>query len=674
MIAQLLDSESFALKQGLQEFEREMPLRTDAQAKLAFLSEFLMKYVNASPRLRLALAQNLYQKNTTDLFPDPIARQRAAIRLLLAVASSKAQLSRQDDALATLQQVISQAEELGDLNALAEAQNLCGDIAMRHGKIGEAVAHFESALSNFQKLNLPYSIASVLNNLGILYVNLSEHSTALGYYKQASALLESEKDEKKLAPLYNNIGQAYFLMNQPDDALTYYEKSLALCDPSTMQRGVAMLYGNIGAVYEKKQMLQEALAYQQKSLRIKEEIEDKVGTAVSHQHIGRICLDQHQVDVAIQSFKTSLAIAESAQHDETTAQALILLAQALAKQNESAQAESPIAEWLFRALALAEKISSRRLQQEAHALLAQRFESVGDFRNAFYHFKKHHDIKAAIFNEESDKRVKNLQVAFKVEEAKKQAEIERLKNIELANALAEAETQRQIAEEASRVKSEVLNVVAHDLQTPISSVINFAYLLKQSPSLSEKQLEMLSRIEQVSQAILRQTVNLLNAASEKASADFRRETVHLYPMLKSVIDESGAIRKNQSVELDLNEETRIEGDSEKLREAFENLVSNAVKYSPRGKTIAVKGRTSDALDAVVISIKDEGQGMSDDDKAKLFGKFQRLSAKPTGGESSTGLGLYIAKQIIEKHGGKIWAESEGLGKGATFFVELPLQK
>jgi len=114
---------------------------------------------------------------------------------------------------------------------------------------------------------------------------------------------------------------------------------------------------------------------------------------------------------------------------------------------------------------------------------------------------------------------------------------------------------------------------------------------------------------------------------------------------------------------------------ERMREVFSNLISNAIKYSPHGKTITVRYGYSESdseSKRVLIAVKDEGQGLSDLDKQKLFGQFQRLSARPTGGESSTGLGLWIAKQFVEKHGGRIWAESEGKGKGTTFFVELPV--
>ena len=104
-----------------------------------------------------------------------------------------------------------------------------------------------------------------------------------------------------------------------------------------------------------------------------------------------------------------------------------------------------------------------------------------------------------------------------------------------------------------------------------------------------------------------------------------------------------------------------------LSQVLDNLVSNAVKYSPPNKNIWVD--IQETTENVRIAIRDEGPGLSDDDKSKLFGKFARLSAQPTGGEHSTGLGLSIVKKMIEAMNGKVWCESE-LGHGATFFVEI----
>ena len=110
-------------------------------------------------------------------------------------------------------------------------------------------------------------------------------------------------------------------------------------------------------------------------------------------------------------------------------------------------------------------------------------------------------------------------------------------------------------------------------------------------------------------------------------------------------------------------------DADRIREAIDNLVSNAIKYSPIGGKIAV-AVTHEGSDTV-IRIADEGAGLSPEDLGRLFGRFQRLSAKPTAGESSTGLGLSIVKRIIDMHGGHVTADSAGPGQGSTFTVTLP---
>jgi signal transduction histidine kinase len=106
-----------------------------------------------------------------------------------------------------------------------------------------------------------------------------------------------------------------------------------------------------------------------------------------------------------------------------------------------------------------------------------------------------------------------------------------------------------------------------------------------------------------------------------------------------------------------------------MREAIDNLISNAIKYSPIGGRISVLVNDEDKR--TVIRVADEGAGLSPEDLSRLFGRFQRLSAKPTAGESSTGLGLSIVKRIVDMHGGKVSANSAGPGQGSTFTITLP---
>ncbi len=112
----------------------------------------------------------------------------------------------------------------------------------------------------------------------------------------------------------------------------------------------------------------------------------------------------------------------------------------------------------------------------------------------------------------------------------------------------------------------------------------------------------------------------------------------------------------------------VVADANVMLQVFENLLSNAIKYSPPGKSIFVRLRR--AVTGIRCEVQDEGPGLNAEDQRKLFGKFARLSAKPTGGEHATGLGLSIVKRMVEAMDGKVSCESEP-GHGATFIVEFP---
>jgi signal transduction histidine kinase len=116
-------------------------------------------------------------------------------------------------------------------------------------------------------------------------------------------------------------------------------------------------------------------------------------------------------------------------------------------------------------------------------------------------------------------------------------------------------------------------------------------------------------------------------------------------------------------------ELPVFADADRLVEVIENLVGNAIKYSPLSSQIVVTARRADGR--AVVEVKDAGPGLSEDDKRRMFGRFQRLSATPTGGESATGLGLSLAKQLAELMGGDVFAESAGPGQGARFTLSMP---
>ena len=162
-----------------------------------------------------------------------------------------------------------------------------------------------------------------------------------------------------------------------------------------------------------------------------------------------------------------------------------------------------------------------------------------------------------------------------------------------------------------------------------------------------------------------------DAMADAFDISIRREPVDIAALVSEVADANQplAVNKQQTIAVTAPPNIVTMCDTDRMREAIDNLVSNAIKYSPIGGKITVM--VTHEQDSTIIRIADQGAGLSPEDLGRLFGRFQRLSAKPTAGESSTGLGLSIVKRIIDMHGGEVTADSAGPGRGSTFTVTLP---
>jgi signal transduction histidine kinase len=169
---------------------------------------------------------------------------------------------------------------------------------------------------------------------------------------------------------------------------------------------------------------------------------------------------------------------------------------------------------------------------------------------------------------------------------------------------------------------------------------------------------------------------LLNEAlTDAMDISLRKEVVDFNSLVREVIEANLVLaqRKNQTIAAAVAvDPLPVHADPDRLREAVDNLISNAVKYSPFDGHIEVS--LGAGTDDVTFEVRDRGPGLLPDDMRRLFGRFQRLSASPTGGEPSTGLGLFITKKIVDLHGGGLSAHSDGAGAGSTFRVRLPIHR
>ncbi|WP_426439421.1 ATP-binding response regulator [Bradyrhizobium genosp. P] len=228
---------------------------------------------------------------------------------------------------------------------------------------------------------------------------------------------------------------------------------------------------------------------------------------------------------------------------------------------------------------------------------------------------------------------------------------------------------------ANGFKNEILGTVAHDLKNPLGVILGRTEMLTELISAGSPKENVTAQVEHIRDATKRLTSMVDHLISDAMADAFdisiRREPVDIAGLVNEVTEANlpSAINKQQSISVSGPKHFVTMCDTDRMREAIDNLVSNAIKYSPIGGKITVA--VSHESDNTVIRIVDQGPGLSPEDLGRLFGRFQRLSAKPTAGESSTGLGLSIVKRIIDMHGGHVTAQSPGPGQGSTFTVTLP---
>jgi signal transduction histidine kinase/DNA-binding NarL/FixJ family response regulator len=228
---------------------------------------------------------------------------------------------------------------------------------------------------------------------------------------------------------------------------------------------------------------------------------------------------------------------------------------------------------------------------------------------------------------------------------------------------------------ANGFKNEILGTVAHDLKNPLGVILGRTEMLTELIGAGSSKESVTAQVEHIRDAAKRLTAMVDHLISDAMADAFditiRREPIDIAGLVSEVAgaNQPLATNKQQTITVSAPPNYVTMCDADRMREAIDNLVSNAIKYSPIGGTIAVA--VSNERNNTVIRIADQGAGLSPEDLGRLFGRFQRLSAKPTAGESSTGLGLSIVKRIIDMHGGQVTADSAGPGQGSTFTVILP---
>ncbi|MDP2820581.1 MAG: HAMP domain-containing sensor histidine kinase, partial [bacterium] len=230
--------------------------------------------------------------------------------------------------------------------------------------------------------------------------------------------------------------------------------------------------------------------------------------------------------------------------------------------------------------------------------------------------------------------------------------------------------------ELDKSKSEFLDIASHQLRTPLTVIKGYISMILEGDfgKVSANIKEKLKNVFESNERLTKLVNNLLNVSRiEAGRIDMNFEKIDLVSLLSNIAEELSIHMKNKNQKITikpLNPILPITLDSSKIRQVFINLIDNAIKYTPKNGQIEIILENKPPV--LRVSIKDSGVGMDKDEISELFQIFARGKSSPKLFSDGVGVGLFVAKKFVEIHKGKIWAESEGLGKGSSFIVELPI--
>ncbi|MEQ8302932.1 MAG: tetratricopeptide repeat protein [Cyclobacteriaceae bacterium] len=573
--------------------------------------------------------------------------------------------------------------------------------------VAEKTSEMVKALKFNQKAIDLYTIerdtAGILEsyiNIGVIYWDKKEYKQAMSYYKKAIVLNNSIGNTVSNARLTNNIGLIYKSMGDDETALTYFFEALGYLDQEKHKFGYALINNNIGISYRELKQYNLALKHFGIAKTLQKEFNDLYGLALVNDNISRVYFRLGQYDRALQHLTEAETYAEQANnldllndiaehlaelYERTGDYKSAYLQQKKAQvYNDSLQAKSlsnELAELEVRyqvqqqqaendLLKAQNELSSTVIKNKDFIIAASIVFSVLILTLLFLAYRALR-IKQKTNAIVADKRAKLEQLNIEVEKQNKSIAAQKEK-IERQNQ--ELSKKNQYLEELNYEKNSLMAIVAHDLKSPLNSIKGITGILPSAGSLNAEQQEFIGLIDNVvdsSRVLIQDLMDLSALENKEIRVQFR--PVRINELLRTCCSKYKAQAAQKGIGLTIqelaDEHVIIQSDELFIERILQNLISNAIKFSESDTDIKIGSRIAEH--ALTFYVHDQGPGISDEEQKLLFKKFHKLSARPTRGEVSTGLGLSIVKVLMEELGGTMHVQSE-LGKGSIFTCSLPL--
>lgn len=648
------------MKHALQSLEFELFEAESDQIRADILNRYAEEMLNPDVYLSMQLA------NDAKYLSAKINYKHGVAQAVNFIAACYYRLTENERAIESAEEALALCLEVGNDVGAAFALNTIGATSITIGDHVRALESFMRSLAIRTNINHQHGVATSLMNIGNVYQALGDQSQALEYYLKSLSLREEIDDKSGIGTSLTNIGNCYVVFGEFNVALEYFYKSLSIKEKLSNRQGLIGTLNSIAEVHLVLENNERCIEFARRSYDLSVEMTNKLGQSNGLHCIGKALEQKNDFSEALDYYTRSLTLRREIHNPAGEAASLLSIGILLEKLGATDTSLSH----LFNSLKIAESIQSKILMYKANQAIADLFHHIGDFAKAYIYFKEFFRLKEEALGDEAQKNIKNLQAIHQVEQARKEAEIYRIRNIELA------ELNRNLLE-LNNEKNEFLGIAAHDLKNPLAGIMLTASTVKQyfKQMPEDEVIGQMEAIEKTADRMRKIIVNLLDIYSiESGKINLTIKHFDLCEVASYLVNDFRVRAAAKYISIDFmapSEPVFVLADYNATIEVLENLISNSIKFSHKDSCIKIKLSTRVEYSAARIEVTDNGQGLSEDDKVKLFGKFARLSARPTAGEESTGLGLYIVKKLVEAMNGRISCESE-FGKGANFIVELPL--
>ena len=581
--------------------------------------------------------------------------------ILYKKAVYKYRLNETKGALEIFNKALYFSQLSGDFKTIGSTYSMIGSIFRVNGVYSRAIEYFIKAKLNYNKIDFKEGDAWVTYLLGQIYSDLRNSEKAMQYFQESldkyHVLSSIDGNNNGVALCYEQIAQLNMEFGNFDEATKNINTILKIHTETKSKYGISLSYSLLGKLEYLKKNYRQAEAHLNKSLKIKNGVVSLYGKSSVYKYLGLCLIKKGYVNEGIKKIKQGLEIALSS--------------------------------------------NSKKNQLEIYSKLAEVYLNINNLDKVVYYKNKLIEVQDFIIFGDTDIKIEQLQVFYEIDKKKQQVnELKKEKEVNILEIKQQRDFQILIGlvlliviviaviiylfyhklrhknselKILNTTKNTLFSIIAHDLRSPFNTILGFSELLSKNAKNydPEKTIKFSARINSAAVNTLALLDNLLNWAKfQTGQISFKPIKLNLKSIIVQTIEvlKPTAEFKNIAVNYIQSDSIQIYADANMLKTILLNIITNAIKFTNSKGSVVVNALQKN--NCIEITVSDDGIGMNNETKNKLFMLQTNETTLGTANEKGSGLGLVLCKEFVVKHGGAIWVKSDP-NKGATFYFTFP---